>query len=82
MTDEKKNYITEVYNYYMKNKQTDTINVNQFLLEKKLNIPEQQKDKFKIDINLIESQISKKIEENGEIINPSTLLAIQTNTFN
>ncbi|MBR4568102.1 hypothetical protein IKO18_07085 [bacterium] len=82
MTDEKKNYITEVYDYYMKNKQTDTINVNQFLLEKKLNIPEQQKDKFKIDINLIESQISKKIEENGEIINPSTLLAIQTNTFN
>ena len=52
------------------------------MLEKKLNIPEQQKDKFKIDINLIESQISKKIEENGEIINPSTLLAIQTNTFN
>jgi hypothetical protein len=82
MTDEKKNYITEVYDYYMKNKQTETINVNQFLLEKKLNIPEQQKDKFKIDINLIEGQISKKIEENGEIINPSTLLAIQTNTFN
>ena len=52
-----------------------------FLKAYKINIDAKYKEKFAIDLPLIEEQIAKKIEENGELLNPTTLASINTNNF-
>lgn len=68
-----KDYISETFKSYMEGKNIEE-NVAKTLLETyKLKVSEDKLPKFAVDLPLIKEQISKKIAENPDLINLSTL---------
>lgn len=76
-----KEYISEVYESYMKKKTLQDTAAQSLLSEYKLKVAPDQLSKFAIDLPLIKEQIIEKITENPDLINLSTLKSIKGKNF-
>lgn len=68
-----KEYITETFKSYIEGKQIEHTTAKTILDSYKLKVPDDKNSKFAVDLPLIKDQIIKKITENPELINLSTL---------
>ncbi len=76
-----KEYISEVYEKYMKKKTLQDTSAQSLLNDYKLKVDADQLSKFAIDLPLIKEQITEKITENPDLINLSTLKSIKGKNF-
>lgn len=76
-----KDYISETYKNYVKEKNTDENSQKNVLDIYKLKVNENVASKFALDVPLLKWKISEKLEENPDLINLSTLSQVKTRTF-